>query len=171
MTREKKRDFRWLLTAVAAASTMMAFAIVLFLGVPALMRGDHGTEYEAVDPEGWSPRCVTELCRAASTSDVAEPGAADMQVRYDASAPDEIKLVVNSVISDGSELRDTVRVPLRDSYGRPLGTHGYFMSEIETRLDITSKTGGRRLVELYPADTIRGIHAMRILLKKKEQVK
>lgn len=164
MTREKKRNCRWLLNGAGVACTLTVSVIVLFLGVPPLMSDRHTAEFQAIDPEGWTPGSVMELCPPDSIQEAINAGRTFICVRHDASAPDVMNLVLNSVLKDGSERLDTVRVPLRDSYGHPTGRSGYVMSETNAALDINGNADDCRLIEMYPADTLTGIHAVGIML-------
>lgn len=164
MRRDEKRGRRWLLKGVCAAGTALTFASVLLLGVPAFMNNEGRMDLQSVDSHRWDPRWVSELCPSDSVANVVRHGGAIVFIRYDSSAPESMDMVVNSVIKDGSERRDTMTVRLADAYGRRAGRHGYVMSETEVRVAPNAGTEECRLLEVYPADTVRGVHAVGIML-------
>lgn len=163
MTGEKNKYLAWIPKAEAALASALLFGAALFLGVPALLGNVTPIELTGVDPLGWKPQSLLELCPADSLPSVLRRGGASLYLRYDASAPATFAMVMNSVIKDGSERRDTVQVSLADAYGRPAGNHGHVMSETTVPLTINVKAGECRLVELYPAAMVRGIHAVGVM--------
>lgn len=165
MSGDMTKGRRLLARAGCVMMTATAFCGVLLLGVPAFLGGVRQMDMRPVDPSGWMPRHVMELCPADSLPEALRKGGARIFMRYDASAPDAVEIVVNSVIKDGSERKDTVTVSLADEYGRPSGRHGHVMSETVAALDAGGDAEDRRLVEVYPADTVRGVHAVAIMLK------
>lgn len=165
MTTEKKkgRIRTWAARAGASAAVALLFGGTLFLGVPAFIGDIPPMKLTAVDPQGWKPQALLELPPPDSLRKDVRTGGASLYLRFDASAPATVAMVMNNVIKDGSEERDTVMVSLGDEYGRPAGKHGYVLSEITVALQTREKTDECRLVEVYPADTVCGIHAVGIL--------
>lgn len=158
MIQEKQNKWRWLVKLGAVAGAAIAFAAVLFVVLPVFMDRRDKTEFVSVDPESWTPAGLIELCPPDSLEKVLGSEDASLFVRYDASAPEQMPLVVNRVEKDGSETRDTVVIALMDRYRRPLGRDGYMMSEIVVPVRMFGGYDGCRSMEIFPADTICGIH-------------
>lgn len=152
---DKKRIWR---PAVIVICFVFAIVLAVCLIVPRFVREEEYSDIYSINHAKWIPEESLDFFPADSLGGKSANYEPAVYFRYDESCPKTLKLMILTVRPDGTQKRDSVNVALLDAYGKAEGKKGQVLSEQKIVIGWHGDPTLCRMIEIFPADTVTGIH-------------